>query len=78
MEVARFRQIEDVLQAALSRPSGERDAFVVSACGENESLRQDVPGNSSRSRKASRPRWSINSVSLLPLLIGGASRDGRR
>lgn len=42
MEVARFRQIEDVLQAALSRPMAERDGFVVSACAEDERLRQEV------------------------------------
>ncbi|HSB27756.1 MAG TPA: serine/threonine-protein kinase, partial [Pyrinomonadaceae bacterium] len=42
MTPERWRQVEDIFQGALDRSPDERSQFVVSACGDDESLRRDV------------------------------------
>jgi serine/threonine protein kinase/Tol biopolymer transport system component len=42
MTPERLRHIEDLFHAALSRPQGERAAFLSAACGDDESLRLEV------------------------------------
>ena len=39
---ARRRRVEEVCDAALDRPAGERAAFVAAACGDDHALRQEV------------------------------------
>ena len=52
MDLARFRQIDNVLQAALSRPLPERDRFVAEACADDEALRRDVEALLDSSRRS--------------------------
>ncbi len=42
MNSERWREVEEVLQAALDRPPPERAAFVDEACGEDEELRSEA------------------------------------
>jgi serine/threonine protein kinase/Tol biopolymer transport system component len=37
-----WHRVEEIFHAALARPSVERDAFLASACGEDEALRREV------------------------------------
>jgi hypothetical protein len=38
----RWRRVEEILGAALDRIGGDRTAFVAAACGDDETLRQEV------------------------------------
>jgi len=38
----RWKQVEEIFNAALDRPVGERGAFLTGACGDNPSLRREV------------------------------------
>src|SRR5688572_6405703 len=42
MTPERWRQLEDIVQAALDRAAGERAAFLAAACGHDHALRQEV------------------------------------
>jgi TolB-like protein/Flp pilus assembly protein TadD/tRNA A-37 threonylcarbamoyl transferase component Bud32 len=42
MTPERWRQVEEIFQGALDRSPDERGQFVILACGDDESLRQDV------------------------------------
>ena len=42
MTPERWKQIEALYQAARTRPSGERAAFLTDSCRDDESLRRDV------------------------------------
>ncbi|HEX8293891.1 MAG TPA: hypothetical protein VF570_19150, partial [Pyrinomonadaceae bacterium] len=42
MRAERFRRIDELLDAALERGAGERDAFLDSACAGDEELRSEV------------------------------------
>jgi serine/threonine protein kinase/TolB-like protein/Tfp pilus assembly protein PilF len=38
----RWKQVEEIFNAALDRPAGEREAFLTEACGDDQSLRLQV------------------------------------
>lgn len=42
MTPKRWRQIDELLEAALDQPSGERAVFLAQACGDDNSLRREV------------------------------------
>jgi hypothetical protein len=41
-QAARWRRVEQLCEAALERPAGERAAVVRDACGGDEALRREV------------------------------------
>jgi len=42
MNPDRWQRLEDLFHAALEMPVAERDAFLISACGDDKQLRADV------------------------------------
>ena len=42
MQAERWKQIEDLYQAALAQPPGQRAAFLVQACPDDPQLRGEV------------------------------------
>src|SRR5271155_2568381 len=64
MTPERWRKIEDVYHAALARGSGERDAFLAEACGDDTDLRAEVASllaeGGSRAEMIERPAPSID------------------
>jgi len=42
MNPERWKQVDDLLQATLARPPGDREAFLQKACGDDEALEQEV------------------------------------
>jgi eukaryotic-like serine/threonine-protein kinase len=42
MDSERWKQVDDVLQATLERPPGERDAFLRQACAGDDTLEQEI------------------------------------
>ena len=42
MTPERWKRVEELYHAARTRPSGERVAFLVEACPDDEALRRDV------------------------------------
>jgi hypothetical protein len=41
-QAARWRRVEQLVEAALERSGGERAAFLRDACGDDEALRHEV------------------------------------
>ncbi|MGD1068598.1 MAG: protein kinase [Bryobacteraceae bacterium] len=52
MDSERFRQVDNLLQAALGRPEGERDAFLRHACAGDDALAREVRSLLSSQRQA--------------------------
>jgi serine/threonine-protein kinase len=48
----RWRRLEEVCQAALERPAGERSAFLAEACGPDEDLHREAASLLARDRRA--------------------------
>jgi len=72
MEGERWRQIEQVFQAALERAPEERAAFLSEACGTDSDLRKQVEsllGQSSDSGPLDRPAWQLADCSFGPYRV---------
>ena len=69
MTSARWRRIEEIYEAALERVPVERDAFLASACGEDEQLRRDVErliaANDQAGDFLASPAWDIAPSALV-------------
>src|SRR5271166_1765661 len=52
MDSERFRQVDNLLQAVLERPEGDRDAFLRRACAGDDALASEVRSLLSSQRQA--------------------------